>query len=150
MEDMKWNVVNATCGVPMAQKSVMPIVIQNFSHGIFCHCCEDEQNFELVELQGHIDCPSTFVKFLNVANSFPATGDQLTSLGSPNPGFVHVIDEEGKTEDTWPLPVQPSCKDALMVLLVLGALVRTVDATDRTTKAMNKLQDFVSTVYKGV
>lgn len=104
MEVIKWNVVNATWGVPMAQKSVMPLVIQNFSHGIFHQCCEDEQNCEWVELQGHIDCPSTFMKFLNVAKSFPTTGDQLTSLGSANPSFVHVIYEEGKTEDTWPLP----------------------------------------------
>jgi hypothetical protein len=44
------------------------------------------------------------MKFLNVAKSFPTTGDQLTSLGSANPSFVHVIYEEGKTEDTWPLP----------------------------------------------
>jgi hypothetical protein len=90
------------------------------------------------------------VKFLNVAKSVPATGDQLTSLCSPNPGFVRLIDEEGKTEDTWPLPAQPSCKDALMMLSVLDAVVRTVDAADRTMKAMNKLQDFVPTVYKGV
>jgi hypothetical protein len=87
------------------------------------------------------------MKFLNVSKSFPATGDQLTSLGSPIPGFVHVIDEEGKTEDTWPLPAQPSCKDAFMVLSVLDAVVRTAD---RTMKTMNKLQDFVSAVYKGV
>jgi hypothetical protein len=90
------------------------------------------------------------VNFLNVAKSVPATGDQLTSLGSPNPGFVHVIGKERKTEDTWPLPAQPSCKDALMVVSVMDALVRTVDATDRTMKAMNELQDFVSAVYKGV
>jgi len=90
------------------------------------------------------------MKFLNVTKSVPATGDQLTSLGSPNPGFVHVIDEEGKTEDTWPLPGQPSSKGALMVLSVLDAVVRTVDAADRTVKAINKLQDFVFAVYKGV
>ena len=108
----------------------MPIVIQSFSHSIFCQCCEDEQSYEWVELQGHIDCTSTFLKFLNVAKSVPATGDLLTSLGSPNPGFVNVIDEERSTEDTWLLPAQPSCKDALMVLSVLDAVVRTVDAGD--------------------
>jgi hypothetical protein len=70
------------------------------------------------------------MKFLNVAKSFPATGDQLTSLDSPNPSFVHVIDEEGKKEDAWPLPAQPSCKDALMVLSVVDAVVRTVYAAD--------------------
>jgi hypothetical protein len=70
------------------------------------------------------------LKFLNVAKSVPATGDLLTSLGSPNPGFVNVIDEERSTEDTWLLPAQPSCKDALMVLSVLDAVVRTVDAGD--------------------
>jgi hypothetical protein len=61
-----------------------------------------------------------------------------------------VIDEEGKTEDTWPLPAQPSCKDALMLLSVLDAVLRTVDAADRTVRGMNKLKDFVSTIYKGV
>jgi hypothetical protein len=50
----------------------------------------------------------------------------------------------------WPLSAQPSCKDALMVLSVLDVVVSSVDTTDRTVKAMNKLQDFVSTVYKGV
>jgi hypothetical protein len=53
-------------------------------------------------------------------------------------------------QDTWPLPAQPSCKVALMVVSVLDAVVRTVDAADRTVKAMNKLQDFVSAVYIGV
>ena len=90
------------------------------------------------------------MNFLTVAKFVPATGDQLTSLDSPKPGFVHVIDEEGKTEDTWPLPAQPSCKDALMLLSVLDAVLRTVDAADRTVRAMNKLKDFVSTIYKGV
>jgi hypothetical protein len=83
----------------MARKSILPRVIQNFLHGIFCHC-EGEQNCEEVEPPSHIDCPSTFVKFLNVTKSVPGTGDQLASLGSPKPGFVHVIDEEGNTEDT--------------------------------------------------
>jgi len=35
-----------------------------------------------------------------------------------------------------------------MVLSVLDAVVQTVDATDRSMKAVNKLQDFVSTAYK--
>lgn len=62
-----------------------------------------------------------------------------------------MVDEEGKTEDTWPLPAQPSCKDALILLsVVLDAVLRTVDASDRTVKAMNKLKDVVSTIYKGV
>jgi hypothetical protein len=46
MEDVNWNVVNATRGVPVAWKFVMPVVTQNFSHSVFRQCCEDEQNCE--------------------------------------------------------------------------------------------------------
>jgi hypothetical protein len=50
---------------------------------------------------------------------------------------VHVIDEEGKMEETQPLPAQPSCKDDVMVLSLLDAVVSSVDTDDRTVKTMN-------------
>lgn len=77
-------------------------------HSIFRQCCEDEQNCEWVQLQGHNDCPSTFMKFLNVAKSVPATGDLLTSLGSPSTGFVHVIDERVQSTHGHFLPNPPA------------------------------------------
>ena len=72
-------------------------------------------------------------------------------FGQPQPRLC-AYDRWGREdrEDMWPLSAQPSCKDALMVLSVLDVVVSSVDTTDRTVKAMNKLQDFVSTVYKGV
>jgi hypothetical protein len=113
----------------MARKSVMPTIVQNFLHDILCHH-EDEQNCEGVELQGHIDCSCTFMKFLNVTKSVQATGDKLGKLGQAKPGFVHVIDEEGKTEHmatSCPTLLQSSFNGGVST----GCSSRTVDAANR-------------------
>jgi hypothetical protein len=76
----KLNILNAVHGVAVAQKSIMPTVIQNyfaeysFSTGSSVNT-NDDVNCEWVELKGHIDCPSTLDKFLNVDKSLLPISD---------------------------------------------------------------------------
>jgi hypothetical protein len=57
-----------------------------------------------VELQGHVDCPSIFDKFLNVDQLIPATED-LSRQSLNIPDCEHVADEqEEEGEEMQPLP----------------------------------------------
>ena len=59
----------------------------------------EDKNCEMEELQGHINCPHIFGKFLNINKCVPTLGDQPTSLDSRDPSSVHMIgEEEEKTE----------------------------------------------------
>ena len=84
----------------MAWESIMPAVIQNcfakcgFGTASSDSTDSDEENCEWVELQGQIDCPSTFEEFLNVDKSVPTTTDQPTSLDGPGPSSEHMVGEE--------------------------------------------------------
>jgi hypothetical protein len=129
----------------------MPAVIQNcfakcgFSAASSDNTGSDEENCKWVELQSHIDCPSTFKEFLNVDRSVPTTTDQPTSLDSPGLSSEHVVGkEEEKIKETRPSPARPPHKDALMVLSVLDSVISASDADDRIVKDV----DFVSKVYK--
>ena len=77
----KLNILNVMHGVPVAWKFIMCTVLQNcfakysFSTGISVNTSNDEENCEWLELKGHIGCPITFDKFLNVDKSLLTTGD---------------------------------------------------------------------------
>jgi hypothetical protein len=57
----------------------------------------DEEN-KMGLTAGHIDCPSTFDKFLNVNKFVPKTDYQLTSLDSPGPSSMHVVGLEERRQ----------------------------------------------------
>jgi hypothetical protein len=53
-----------------------------------------DKNCELMELQGHLDCPHIFGKFLNIKKSAPNFSEQPRSLDSPDPSAVHTVGKE--------------------------------------------------------
>lgn len=73
--------------------------------------------------QGHMDCPSNFLRLLSVSKSIP-TDDQKTSLDGPScecmVTFVVTVEDE-KMEKMHLLPLCPACRDALMALLVVDS-----------------------------
>jgi hypothetical protein len=56
-----------------------------------------------------------------------------------------MTSRQEKSEEKWLLLTRLSCKDVLMVLLVLDSAISSSEAGNRIVKAMNKLQD---SVYK--
>jgi hypothetical protein len=88
-------------GIAVAWESITSTVIQNcFStcgFGIKDAVTEedDQDNSDLVELQGHVDCPSNFDEFLHVDQLIPTTEDQTTtSLDVPDSGLMAYEWEE--------------------------------------------------------
>jgi hypothetical protein len=73
----KWNVMDAMRSVAVAWESITSSVFQN----CFTKCGsgtenavgneDDQDNRHWAELQGHVDCPNTFGKFLNVDQLIP-------------------------------------------------------------------------------
>jgi hypothetical protein len=59
---------------------------------------DGHKGYEQLELQCHIDCPSAFVKILDV-DKFVST------TNSPGLSLVRVIGDEEKMEETLPLPL---------------------------------------------
>jgi hypothetical protein len=56
-------------------------------------------------------CPRPFNRFLNVNKPAPTSRDQLTSLDSPHPSYIHARGkEEEKTEETHHFPPNPFAK----------------------------------------
>jgi len=103
-EDMrKQNILIAMRGISMIWKSIMLAVI----YKSFAKCAfgiassvnnnDNDKDYEYVELQRHLDCPSGFVKILDVDKSACTTDNPGLSL-------VLVIGKEEETEETWLLP----------------------------------------------
>jgi hypothetical protein len=87
---------------------------------------QDEEYSQLVEFQGHVDCPSNFLKLLSIRKSIQ-TDDQKTSLDGPScehMATLVVTEEEEKMEEMHLLSVCPAYKDVLMALLVIGSVIR--------------------------
>jgi hypothetical protein len=77
---------------------------------------QDEEYSQCVEFQGHMDCPTNFLKLLNVSKSIN------TSLDGPSCDRMATsvaTEEEEKMEEMHLLTMCPACKDALMALLVV-------------------------------
>jgi hypothetical protein len=68
-EVQKWNILDAMRSVSMAWESIVHAVIQN----CFVKCGFGSRDW--VELQSHIDYPSTFEEFLNANKLVPTTTD---------------------------------------------------------------------------
>jgi hypothetical protein len=102
---------------------------------------QDEEYGQWVEFQGHVDCPSKFLKLISVSKSVP-TYDQKTSLDGPSCKRMATLvatEEEEKMKEMHLLPVCPACKNALMALLVVDSVTSSCDTDRRIVKDLVEL-----------